>query len=216
MGLKRIAFKDMHLPLDSTPAAIESAVAKVKAAGLELYGCGVVYMRTEAEVRQAFDYAKAAGMSVIIGVPNHELLDLAEAKAKSYDIRVAIHNHGPGDRLYPSPASVHEKIESRDRRLGLCLDVGHTQRLGVDPASAARQFADRLIDLHIKDVSAPTPQGHTVEIGRGVIDVPRLLRTLVEINFQGTAALEYEKDADDPLAGAAESIGFLRGVMALL
>jgi len=216
VGLKYIAFKDSHLPLDSTPEQIEAAVRKVKDAGLELYGGGVIYMRNEQQVNNAFDYAKAAGMKIIIGVPNHDLLPLVNEKVRQYDIKVAIHNHGPTDKIYPTPASAIEKIKDLDPRIGLCIDVGHTQRAGIDPSEPAEQFADRLLDVHIKDVSAASAKGSTVEIGRGVIDVPKFLRTLLKINYAGIVSFEHEKDADDPLAGLAESIGYVRGALAVL
>jgi sugar phosphate isomerase/epimerase len=216
LGLKRIAFKDFHLKLDSTDEQIAAAVAKVKQAGLDLYGGGVIYMRSEADVNNAFAYAKKAGMRIIIGVPNHDLLDLVNRKVQEYDIRVAVHNHGPGDKVYPTPESAYEKIARLDRRIGLCIDVGHTMRSGIDPSVPALKYAERLIDVHIKDASAATADGSTVEIGRGVIDIPKFLRTLQKIRYSGTVSLEYEKDAKDPLPGSAESIGYLRGVLATM
>jgi len=166
--VKYIAFKDFHLALDSSPEKIRSVVRKVKDAGLELYGGGVIYMRTEQQVRQAFAYAKAAGMKVIIGVPKPNLLPLVDKMVKQYDIKVAIHNHGPGD------------------------------------------------NMHIKDVSAATAKGHGVEIGRGVIDIPAVLRSLIQIDYSGIVSFEYEKDAEDPMPGLAESVGYVRGVLAAL
>ncbi len=126
VGLKYICFKSMHLELDSTQAEIEAAVEKVKEAGLTLYGGGVISMKNEPDVHRAFDYAKAAGMKVIIGVPAPELLPLVNKKVKQYDIKVAIHNHGPGDKIYPTPASAYERIKGLDKRIGLCNDIGHT------------------------------------------------------------------------------------------
>ena len=196
--------------------SIRETVSKVQQAGLELYGGGVIYMKNEEQVHQAFDYAKAAGMRVIIGVPNHELLQLVDAKVKEYDIVVAIHNHGPGDDLYPSPESVYEKVDMLDSRIGLCIDIGHTKRIGLDPSAEYEKYHDRVFDIHVKDVSAATAEGQTVEIGRGVIDIPKFLKTLASHNYQGAVSLEFEKDADDPLPGAAESIGYLRGVMAMM
>jgi inosose dehydratase len=216
LGLTRICFKDFHLKLDATPEQIAETVAKVKAAGLDLYAGGVIYMKSEAEVDRAFAYAKAAGMKMIIGVPNYELLPYTNKKVQEYDIPVAIHNHGPDNPLFPTPQSAYERIASMDRRMGLCMDAGHTQRSGIDPAESAEQFFDRLLDVHIKDTSAATAQGKTVEIGRGVIDIPKLLKTLKRLNFKGTLALEYEKDEKDPLPGSAESIGYLNGVIATL
>ena len=214
LGLKFISFKDFHMPLNSTPEQIQNTVAKAKDAGLTLYACGVIYMKTEAEVQQAFDYAKAAGVKLIIGVPNYELLGLVEKKVKEYDIKVAVHNHGPDYKLYPSPASVYEKIKDLDKRIGLCIDIGHTQRSGIDPSEPVEKFADRLLDIHIKDESSATTEGTTVEMGRGVIDLVKLMRTLEKIGYSGIAAFEFEKDENDPLAGVAESVGYTRGILA--
>jgi sugar phosphate isomerase/epimerase len=214
LGLKYICLKDFHLPLKSSKEEIEKAAAKVKDSGLVLYACGVIYMKTEADVQQAFEYAKQAGINMMVGVPNPELLGLVEKKVAEYDIKVAVHNHGPGDQLYPTPESVYEKIKGLDKRIGLCIDIGHTQRSGIDPSEPAEKFADRLMDVHIKDVNAATADGTTVEIGRGVIDIVKFLKTLVAINFSGVTAFEYEKDENDPLAGVAESIGYTKGVLA--
>ena len=214
VGLKYIAFKSFHLPLDSSPDHIREVARKVRDAGLELYGGGVIYMKNEEQVRQAFDYAKTAGMKVIIGVPVPKLLPLVDQLVKDYDIKVAIHNHGPNDKVYPIPATAYELIKGLDKRIGLCNDIGHTCRAGVDPAVSAEKYADRLHDIHIKDVSAAAPEGHTVEVGRGVIDIPKFLRTLVKIDYAGIVSFEYEKDENDPLAGLAESVGYVRGVLA--
>jgi sugar phosphate isomerase/epimerase len=214
LGLKYICLKEFHLPLKSSKEEIEKAVAKVKDSGLVLYACGVIYMKTEADVTQAFEYAKNAGVKTIVGVPNPELLSLVEKKAAEYDIKVAVHNHGPEDKLYPSPASVYEKIKGLDKRIGLCIDIGHTQRSGIDPSEPAEKFADRLMDIHIKDVDAATTDGKTIEMGRGVIDIVKFLKTLEAIKFSGVTAFEYEKDETDPLPGAAESVGYTRGILA--
>ena len=216
LGLSRICFKSFHLPLESSEKEIKSVAKKVEDAGLELYGCGVVYMKNKEEVNRAFDYAKAAGMRMIIGVPNHELLELVNKKVKEYNIQVAIHNHGPGDEIYPTPGSAYERIKDLDSRIGLCLDAGHTQRSGINPSESALKYADRLLDVHFKDVSASTKEGSTVEVGRGVIDIPQFIRTLIQIKFSGIASLEYEKDSKDPLPGAAESVGYVKGVLSTL
>ncbi len=216
VGLKHIALKDMHLPLDSSVEQIRSAAAQVRQAGLDLYGVGVIYMKSADEVNRAFNYAKEAGVRVIIGVPQHDLLPLVDQKVKEYDIKVAIHNHGPGDKTYPVPSSVYEKVKDLDKRIGLCNDIGHTTRSGVDAAESIIEFGDRLHDVHFKDVSLADPKGGCVEMGRGVIDVPKVMRALVKINYTGFASFEYEKDADDPLAGLAESVGYARGVMAAI
>ncbi len=216
VGLKYICFKSMHLELDSTPAQIEAVVAKVNEAGLTLYGGGVIGMKNADQINQAFDYAKAAGMKVIVAAPSHQMLPLIEKKVKQYDIKVAIHNHGPGDKYFPTPAVALEHIKNLDKRIGMCHDIGHTKRYGSDPIAETELCADRLHDVHIKDVSQANKDGKGVEIGRGIIDIPRFIRTLVKIKYDGIVSFEYEKDAKDPMAGLAESVGYVKGVIAAL
>lgn len=216
LGLKHLALKDMHLPMECPPEMLKSMTEKVRSAGIDLYGGGVIYMKTEEEVNKAFAYASNAGFKMIIGVPSHNLLNQVDQKVKETGIMLAIHNHGPGDEVYPSPESVYEKIKGLDKRIGLCIDIGHTQRIGQDPAKMAAKFADRLYDIHIKDVTGSTAKDTPLEIGRGVIDIPAFLKTLNKIKYQGVVSLEYEKDANDPVPGASESIGYLNGVMRMV
>ena len=216
LDITHLCLKSMHLPLDSNPKALKAAAEKVRAAGLQLYGAGVIYMKTEEEVKNAFNYAKHAGMQVIVGVPSPELLGLVEQLVKKYDIKVAIHNHGPGDKVYPSPKSIYDKVKNLDSRIGLCMDIGHTERIELNCSEQARKYADRLHDIHLKDVDQIGAPGRSVELGRGIIDIPTFLRTMVDINYQGVLSLEYEKDADDPLPGMAESVGYTRGVLDMM
>jgi sugar phosphate isomerase/epimerase len=216
LGMKKMTLKDMHLPMKSTEEEIKAALGKMKNVGVELSSLGVVYMKTEDEVHKAFAYAKMAGIKMMVGVPDAPLLELAEKKVKETDIALAIHNHGPTDQRYPSPESAYKLIERMDKRMGLCIDVGHTQRLGVDPADEIARFFDRLFDVHIKDVSSADAKGTTVEIGRGVIDTTKLLKTLVTLKYSHTIHFEHEKDQKDPLPGVAESVGYVRGVLATM
>ena len=216
VGLKYIAFKSMHLPMDASPAQIKQTVAKVKAAGLTLYGGGVIAMKNAQQVDQAFEYAKAAGMKTIIGSPEESILPMIEKKVIQYDIQVAIHNHGPGDNTWPTPEIAYPKIKNFDRRIGFCHDVGHTKRYGGDPIEQTVKYADRMLDFHMKDVSEASAKGHGCEVGRGVMDIPKLLRAISSIRYKGIVSFEYEKDADNPIAGLAESVGYVRGVLAAI
>lgn len=213
VGLKHICLKSFHLPLDASADQIEAAKKQVAEAGIDLYAGGVIYMATEAEVDRAFEYAQQSGMRIIVGVPRPPLLERVNAKVKETGIAVAIHNHGPGDKFFPTPESVIEQVKNLDKRIGLCMDIGHTARSGADPVQDARRFADRLMDVHIKDINVAAPEGRCVECGRGVLDLPKFLRTLIEIDYAGMVAFEYEKDEKDPLPGLAESVGYVRGVL---
>jgi sugar phosphate isomerase/epimerase len=140
-------------------------------------------------------------------------MPILDAMVKEFDIRLAIHNHGPEDKRFPSPYDVWKAVERYDRRIGLCIDVGHTTRAKVDPAEAIRKCKDRLYDLHIKDIDSAAPDGHTVEAGRGVIDLPKVLQALLDIRYPHLVSFEYEKDEDDPLPGLAESVGYVKGLL---
>jgi sugar phosphate isomerase/epimerase len=216
LEFKHISLKDFHLKLTSTDAQIAEAVKKCRDAGVELGSGGVIYMKSEAEVDAAFEYARKAGMNMIIGVPQHELLPYAEKKVKETNIRLAIHNHGPGDLVYPSCESAYVLIKDRDKRMGLCLDIGHTQRIKRDPSADLKDYFDRIFEIHIKDVSLADKEGKTVEIGRGVIDIPKFLKLVVKLKYAGILSFEYEKDENDPVPGLAESLGYVKGVLKVI
>lgn len=215
LGLSAVALKSMHMPLESSAEDIKAMAEKVRSAGLTLYGAGVIYMKTKQEVDAAFNYASQAGLEMIVGVANYELLPHVNELVKKHNIKLAIHNHGPGDDLYSSPNDVYAKIKDLDKRIGFCIDIGHVVRIGQDPVAMVEKYKDRLYDMHMKDEDKAIADGKPVEIGRGVIDIPKVIKALKKINYQGAVAIEYEKDADDPVPGLAESVGYLRGIMKL-
>jgi len=216
-GVKYITLKDVHLSLKSTPAERQEARRKIEAAGLVLMGGGVITIaNNEDAVRSVFEYAKDAGMPTIVCSPDPAALDLIEKAAKQYDIRIAIHNHGPGDKRYPSPLDVLRLVKGRDARLGVCMDVGHTVRLGEDAVTVLKACAGRLNDFHMKDVTAATAKGGAAEVGKGVIDIAGVLKALVAMKFPYHVALEYEATADAPLPGIKASFDFMRRVLATI
>ncbi len=213
VDIKYISVKDFHLPLNSTDEKIQSVLKQFADADIKVYAVGVIYMKSKEAVDQAFDYAKRVGVPLIVGVPNPELLDYTETVVKSSGIRLAIHNHGPEDKLYPSPKNAYDLIKDRDEKMGLCMDIGHAIRAGADPAAVVKQYKNRIFDLHIKDVSLAAKDGKAIEVGRGVIDFPALVKALRKSNYQGICSIEFEKDMTDPLAGLAESAGYFKGVV---
>ena len=214
MDVHSITLKDVHLPMTATPDEIKAAVGELGAAGIKLMGGGVIYMKNdEAAVRKAFDYAKTAGFPLIVGAPDPDAVPLVERFVREYDIPLAIHNHGPEDKAYPAPLDALKLIKDRDRRLGLCMDVGHTVRAGADPVRTVAEVGDRLMDLHVKDLRSATDQASQVEVGKGIVDYPGLIRALHQRSFAGHVALEYEINEDHPEAGIRESLAYLRGVV---
>lgn len=210
-----LCIKDFHLPFTSTPEQIAEFHEKLKKADVTGYGVGPIYMKTKAEIDNAFDYAKRVGVDLIIGIPNEADLSYVEQKVKDTNIRYAIHNHGPDGLNYPNAESVYAVVKDRDPRMGLCLDIGHDKRYGNDPLVDIEKYAKRIFDMHVKNVTAPTKEGKTCELGRGIIDIPAVVAVLRKVKYSGHCGLEYEKDMKDPLAGLAESVGYYRGVCAV-
>ncbi|HXW06164.1 MAG TPA: sugar phosphate isomerase/epimerase [Vicinamibacterales bacterium] len=215
MDVKYINFKDVHLPRTLSPEELKAARAKVEAAGFTIMGGGTITFRNEpAQVRADFEYAKHAGMPLIVAAPSFDSLDIVESCAKEFDIRVAIHNHGPEDKFFPSPYDAYKHIKGRDQRMGLCVDIGHTVRTGTDPTKAVLELRDRVYDLHVKDLRDVKDRDSQVIVGKGAIDFPGLFRALIQIGFTGHVGLEYEIDAGDPLPGMQQSFAYMRGVLA--
>ena len=222
LEVKYINYKDVHLPRTLPTEELKAAKAKTEAAGLTLMGGGTINMvkNDEAAIRKDFEYAKHAGFPLIVAAPSHESLDTVEKLAKEFKIKIAIHNHGPEDKFFPSPYDVYKAVKARDPLMGLCIDVGHTVRTGADPAKAVIDCKDRVYDFHVKDLrifkDVPSEKAKDSQciIGKGAIDFPTLFRALLKINFQGHVGMEYEIDANDPLPGMLQSIAYMRGVLA--
>src|SRR5690554_56519 len=212
VGIKHLCIKDFHLPLDSSDRDIEQFHEQCADYGIKGYAVGPIYMRNEDQVNQAFEYAKRVGVRRIIGVPSYERLPLVDEKVKEYDFRYAIHNHGPGDELYPIPSVIYEKVKNLDRRIGMCHDVGHTWRYGYDPVKMTLEYGDRIYDMHIKDVTEASSKGTSCEMGRGIIDFPALFDAVARTGYSGKCSIEFEKDNTDPLAGIVECVGYYNAV----
>ena len=215
VGLKYVSIKDFHLPMNSTTEERRAVALKFKDAGITPLSCGNITMRNdEANIRAAFEYARDAGIPTIVCSPDPASMPILDRMVKVFNIRLAIHNNGPEDKKFPSPYDAWRAAEKYDKRIGLCIDVGHTARAKVDPAEAIIKCRERLYDLHLKDINSTAPNGATVEVGRGVLDLKSILQALLKIRYSYLVSFEYEKDADDPLPGLSESVGFVKGLLA--
>ncbi|MCL2742280.1 MAG: sugar phosphate isomerase/epimerase [Planctomycetaceae bacterium] len=211
-----ICFKDFHLKMDATDEECRAAAEECKKAGLNLYACGTVYMKKPEDVVNAFRYAKAAGMNTIVCAPSPELLPLVEEKVKETGIYIAIHNHGPGDKVYPTPESVIEKVGKFDKRVGLCIDVGHTERIGASVLKSIFDYKDRIHDFHFKDITEKAQKGHGTLCGEGVLALPEYLAALKQIGYDRVVSFEWEEEADDPLPGLMQNVGYTRGLLRMM
>ncbi|MFO0908992.1 MAG: sugar phosphate isomerase/epimerase [Isosphaeraceae bacterium] len=213
LGVRYVSIKDKHLPLGSTASERKAGADEFRAAGITPLSCGVIALTDDpAQIRAAFEYARDAGITTIVCKPTRASLPTLDRLVKEFDLRLAIHNHGPEDTVWPSPLDAWEAVKNLDPRIGLCIDVGHTARCGVEPAKAIRTCAARLFDVHLKDLEGTEPRSRVIEMGRGVLDLRGILQALLDIGYAHHAGIEHEKDMKDPLPGLAESLGFVRGL----
>ncbi|MDE3104949.1 MAG: sugar phosphate isomerase/epimerase [Acidobacteriota bacterium] len=205
-----------HMPM-TPPEATTEALAAYNAAGIQVTALGTVYFPKDEDddIRAKFEYAKRAGVKVIVtGDPTPATLPRIEKFVKEYDIRIAIHNHGPEDKIWKSPLDVLKAVKGMDPRLGCCIDVGHTERAGTDVVDAIHQAGARLFDVHMKDLTDFTSRESQVAVGEGKMPVPAIFRALQSIGYTGYVDLEYEIHGDDPMPGVKNSFAYMRGVLA--
>ena len=216
LGARYINFKSMHLPYDASAAEIAEARRQVAAAGLQIVGGGMITFDVDTDdgVQKYFDYAKAAGMPLIVMTCKPAVLPRVEKFAKRYDIKAAIHNHGPEDADFPSPYEALKSVRKMDPRMGLCIDIGHTVRTGTDVVKAVADAGPRLLDMHAKDLRDLKDRDSQCIVGEGKIPIPELFRQLEKMRYRGYVNLEYEIDENDPMPGMKQSFAYMRGVLA--
>lgn len=215
---------------DASQEDVDAYINKLKEAGVETVATGPLYVQDEASARKQFEFAKKMGIKIVVGVPfekskdhgdlkrrvnveSDAMLDVIEKLVKEYDMYYAIHNHGPDmPRLYPTAEAALKRIGNRDRRIGVCLDIGHELRYGCDPVKFIRSHGDRIYDVHIKNIRINGKKAVTMEAPRGQIDIPAVFQALADVGYDGVCHIEYEKDFNDNAMGLAESMGYYRGV----
>jgi sugar phosphate isomerase/epimerase len=204
-----------HLPME--PQAEATALADYAAAGIRLHAAGAIYFAKDedGDIRSKFEYCKRAGIAVIVaGDPAPETLPRIEKFVKEFDVRIAIHNHGPEDRIWHSPLDVLKAVKGMDPRIGCCIDVGHAARAGTDVVQAIHEAGPRLFNLHMKDLTNFQSKESQVPVGDGIMPVRAMFEALIAMKYQGFVDLEYEVHPDDPMPGVISSFAYMRGVLA--
>ncbi len=206
--------KDIHLPM-GTAEEVKREAAVYRDAGITLTAAGTIYFTKDddADMRPKFEYVKAAGIPIIVAGPTRETLARVEKFAKEYDIKIAIHNHGPEDKQFPSPLDSLKAVQHMDPRMGVCLDVGHAERAGANVVDAIAECGPRLFDVHMKDLTDFTAKESQVAVGQGKMPIEGIFEALIKLNYKGCVDLEYEIHEDDPMPGMMESFAYMRGVL---
>jgi len=215
LNVKFVSVKEFHLPYKDSPEELEKGRKEFEAAGIKIMSGGNISLakNDDADIKKYFQYAKTCGMPMIVCAPTHENLKKLEAAVKEFNIKAAIHNHGPEDKHFPSPESVLEAVKDLDPRVGLCMDIGHSYRAGSDPVKIVSLAGKRLLDMHVKDLKDLSAKESQSDVGDGKIPFPELFRALRKANYKGCVNLEYEINAKAPLPGMIRSFAYMRKVI---
>ena len=216
LGTPYVNIKSFHQPYESSPAELAAGRRAFENAGLQIVGGGTITLQQDDDddVRSYFEYARLSGMPLMVIAPTAQTLPRIERFVKEYDIKVAVHVHGPTDQHFPGPQDVLPVIEDMDPRVGVCVDVGHTARTGIDLVEVLDMCGDRALDIHMKDLRDLTSAASQCIVGEGRIPVAAIFRQLDKMSYSGYVNLEYEIDADGPLPGMKQSFAYMRGVIA--
>ena len=211
-----------------TDAEFAAIQAHMKAKGIspKFLNMGVVKPGlNEAESRKIFEAAKRFGIDVLVAEPETHgkmeelgpVMDVVEKLAKEYNIKVAIHNHPPGPNgFYWNPDTVLAAIKGRSPLLGVCADVGHYVRSGLDPVECLKKLEGRIIALHFKDLNEKSSTAHDVPWGTGVSNVKGMLSELKRQKFKGTFCIEYEYNWENSCPEIAECVKYFIAAVAEL
>jgi len=215
LGTPYLHIKSFHIPYETSKDARTRARNEIEKSGLQIVGGGVIHIKEDADdaVEFFFEYAKQCGMPLMAIAPTAQVMPRVEKFVKRYGIAVAIHNHGPEDQHFPAPSDGLKVIKGMDPRVGLCVDVGHTARTGVDVVESVREAGSRILDMHMKDLRDFTTHRSQCIVGQGKMPVADIFRELIRIGYAGHVNLEYEIEPDNPLPGMMQSFAYMRGVL---
>lgn len=212
LGLTRVEFYPGMYPVNSDSAAITAMNTQLANLGLSISAHGVNrFTKDAAKNREIFEFAKAAGIRTLSADPDPDSFSSLDDLVKEFDIRVAIHNHGPRHR-YNKVVDVLDAIEKHDERIGACADLGHFIRSGERPVEVIRLLKGRLYGVHLKDFAEMQDKTKGVILGKGHMDVPAVMTALVQVGFpvDGALSLEYEENPQNPLDEIRECVRVAR------
>jgi sugar phosphate isomerase/epimerase len=215
LGLHYAEFFSSHLAVNADDATIKSLHADLDRAKIKIVAHGVnAFSKNHDANRKLFEFAKRVGFKTLTADPSPDSFDSLDKLCEEYQIRIAIHNHGPGNR-YAKLENVKKAVKDRHKLIGSCVDTGHALRSDEDPVKWVAELGPRVFGVHIKDVKEKKDRTYDVIIGSGHLDLVELFKTLRKIKFpaDGAMSLEYEANPQNPiddvskcLAKAAEAI----------
>ncbi len=207
LGLHFIELYQKHAPLDAKPDQIKAILKLCGDYDIKPVAWGVQSFDKNADKsKKIFEFGKALGVKTISADPSADSFDSLDKLCDEYKIRIGIHPHGPqGKNLHQwySAEVILAAVKDHNPLIGTCLDTGHLIRSAIppfnkklDPAEQVKLMGARNFGMHLKDHD--NAKDTDVVFGKGVLDVPAVLKALKEVKFKGYISIEYEANPNDP------------------
>lgn len=216
LGINAVEFYSGMLSPDSTAEQITSIKERMEGLGLMISAHGVNRLTKDHEKnKKLFQFAKAAGFKNITADPDPDSFESLDSLCKEFDVRVAIHNHGPKHR-YNKVVDTLRAIEKHDERIGACADLGHYIRSGEKPEDVIRALKGRLYGVHLKDFAEMQDKTHGVILGKGHMNVEQTFAAMLDVKFpeDGALSLEYEEKKEMPVDDIKQCLDVARAAAA--
>lgn len=220
LGVDCAEFYSKHIPLNSTPAQIETILKLCKEYGVSAKAFGVQsFSKNHDTNKKLFDFGQSLGIAVFSADPDPDSFDSLDKLCDEYKIAIAIHPHGPSGnnkmhRWY-SADLIMKAVKDHHPLIGSCLDTGHLIRsaqLGhqLNPAEEIRKMGARNFGIHLKDHD--NQRKTDVVFGQGVLKVDEVFKALHDVGFKQMVSIEYEANPADPSKDVAACLEVVRKV----
>jgi sugar phosphate isomerase/epimerase len=200
-GLKYIEPNTFHAAgpelKDSTisqlsPAGIDKLKKLIAQKGLICESLYVVGDSTLSSWIKQFDIARQFGVKYVTTEPPLKMWDSIDSLAGAYGLKVAIHEHWKGFSHYWNPDTTLMALKDHPN-FGVCADLGHWPKSGIDPLDAVKKLSGHIIGIHLKDIAAyNNPALKDVVVGTGVVKFPEIFEELKRQNFNGYIYIERD------------------------
>lgn len=197
---------------EMTEEDISKMMEMLRNKNIQMQSMYVSGAKNEADWKYYFEMAKAMNMQHLVSEPEKDSWDMLDSLAGIYNIKVAIHEHAKGKSQYWHPDSVIAAMKDHPN-FGVCADLGHWERSGLDPADCLKKLEGNILGVHLKDIhQSDNPEANDVIIGKGVIKFPPIIDELKRQQFKGVIHVECEHKMENNLAEVIAGKNYFEGL----
>lgn len=197
---------------DEHIAALLAKLKECKVTAVNAYVSN--FGKSEDEMRKLFEFAKKLGLRGLTGEPPVERLDAIEKFVKEFNIQLCFHNHAKNEQRpnYRNwdPEYLMGLMKDRSPLMGFSVDTGHIYRSDMDPVEYLKKLEGRVISVHLKDVKERKSGSPDLVFGKGVGDIPAILKELKRQGFSGHIGIEFDTAGEQVEQDVKECLEFIK------